>query len=426
MIRRLQIKLITTAMLSLALVLAVIFGIVALRSFRTVASNADEILDILAENEGQFPDTDIAAYMDGGELWSFSNYNYEEIPYESRYFSVMLTKDGGALSADLGQIAAVDETDAMDYAHTVLDGGRERGFIEGYRYIVQTLDDGAVRIIFLDCGRLLSTYRLGLFTTVVVTVAGLAAVLLVMMLLSKRIIRPIVESYEKQRRFITDAGHEIKTPLTIIDADAEVLAMELGEENEWLLDIQTQTHRLTELTKSLIFLSRMQEDVGQEQMIDFPVSDVVSETAQSFQSLAKTQDKVLMCQVQPLLTLRGDEKGVRQLVSILLDNALKYSPQGGVILLTLGKAGKANLQLSVENPAPNLTKKDMEHMFDRFYRGDESHNSQTGGYGIGLSIAKAIVSAQRGRIAAASRENGNLVITITLPGLVTESPQKGE
>ncbi len=427
MIRRLQIKLITAAMLSLALVLAVIFGIVALRSFRTVASNADEILDILAENEGQFPDTDIAAYMDSGALWSFSNYNnYEEIPYESRYFTVTLTEDGVVLSADLGQIAAVDETDAVEYAHTALDVGRERGFIEEYRYIVQSLDGGGTRIIFLDCSRLLFTYRLGLFTTVVVAVAGLATVLLVMMLLSKRIIRPIVESYEKQRRIITDAGHEIKTPLTIIDADAEVLAMELGEENEWLLDIQAQTHRLTELTKNLIFLSRMQEAGGQEQLIDFPVSDVVSEAAQSFQSLAKTQDKVLMCQVQPMLTLRGDEKGVRQLVSILLDNALKYSPQGGVILLTLGKAGKANLQLNVENPAPNLTKKDMAHMFDRFYRGDESHNSQTGGYGIGLSIAKAIVDGQRGRISASSRENGNLVITVTLPGLVTESPQKGE
>lgn len=425
MIRRLQIKLIAAAMLSLALVLAVIFGIVALRSFRAVASNADEILDILAENGGQFPDTGIAAYMDSGASWSFNNYNYEEIPYESRYFTVVLTGDGIVLSADLGQIAAVDETAAVDYAYTVLDVGRERGFIEGYRYIIQSLDGGGMRIIFLDCSRLLSTYRLGLFTTVVVAVTGLAAVLVVMMLLSKRIIRPIVESYEKQHRFITDAGHEIKTPLTIIDADAEVLAMELGEDNEWLLDIQTQTQRLTELTKSLIFLSRMQEDGGQNQLIDFPVSDVVSEAAQSFQSLAKTQDKVLMCQVQPMLTLRGDEKGVRQLVSILLDNALKYSTQGGVILLTLGKAGKSNLQLSVENPAPNLTKKDMEHMFDRFYRGDESHNSQTGGYGIGLSIAKAIVSGQRGRISAASRENGNLVITVTLPGFVTESPQKG-
>ncbi|MCD7769305.1 MAG: ATP-binding protein [Oscillospiraceae bacterium] len=426
MIRRLQIKLIAVAMLSLALVLAVIFGIVALRSHAAVASNADEILDILAENDGKFADTDIAVYMDGETVWSFSTYNYEEIPYESRYFSVVLDADGTlVLSADLGQIAAVDEAAAVDYARTVLSGGRERGFIEEYRYVVRALDGGAVRIIFLDCGRLLSTYRTAVFTAVVVVIVGLAAVLVVMMLLSKRIIRPVVESYEKQRRFITDAGHEIKTPLTIIDADAEVLAMELGEDNEWLLDIQAQTQRLTELTKSLIFLSRMQEDGGQEQLIDFPVSDVVSEAAQSFQSLAKTQDKVLMCQVQPMLTLRGDEKGVRQLVSILLDNALKYSPRGGVILLTLGKAGKSNLQLSVENPAPNLTKKDMEHMFDRFYRGDESHNSQTGGYGIGLSIAKAIVSGQRGRISAASRENGNLVITITLPGLVTESPQKG-
>ncbi len=327
MIRRLQIKLITTALLAQALVLVLLFGIVAIRGYCSVADEADQILAILAANEGRFPDTDIAIYMDGVQVWSLQKdyNNYAELPYESRYFSVVLTDSGSVLSSDMGQIAAVDEATAISYAQSVQMSGRVHGFVNEYRYRMVTDEaSGTVRVIFLDCGRLLSSYLTSLITAVIAIVAGLTAVLIVMILLSKRIIRPIVESYDKQRRFITDAGHEIKTPLTIINADAEVLAMEVGEDNEWLLDIQSQTHRLTELTKSLILLSRMQEDAGdQDRMIEFPVSDIVTETAQSFQSIAKTHNRPLTCHIQQRLTLRGDEKGVRQNVSILLANAQK-------------------------------------------------------------------------------------------------------
>lgn len=138
------------------------------------------------------------------------------------------------------------------------------------------------------------------------------AVFGLILLFSKRIIRPILESYEKQKRFITDAGHEIRTPITIIDADAEILEMEEGE-NEWLKDIKAQTKRLTALTNDLVFLSRMEEEKPRLAEIELPFSDLVSETAQSFQAPAKTQGKHLSLQIQPMLTVKGDEKALRQL-----------------------------------------------------------------------------------------------------------------
>lgn len=160
-----------------------------------------------------------------------------------------------------------------------------------------------------------------------------------------------------------------------------------------------QTKRLTGLIQELIFLSRMEEKGNQFQMIDFPISDIVSETAQSFESRALTLEKNLVIQVEPFLSYCGDEKSVRQRVTILLDNALKYSDDRGSIVLSLTKTERI-LRLTVENTCPPIAAEDMKYLFDRFYRTDKSRNSQTGGYGIGLSVAKAIVEAHKGTVKA--------------------------
>ena len=238
--------------------------------------------------------------------------------------------------------------------------------------------------------------------------------LILLLLLSKRIVRPVAESYEKQKQFITDAGHELKTPLTIIGADADLAEMEWGE-NQWIQDIRRQTQRLTELTQDLIYLSRMEEEGLSLQSIDFPLSDVAEEMAHSFLPLAQNQGKRLEIAVQPMLSFRGDEKSIRQLCSILLDNALKYSPQEGELLFRLEKQGK-NILLSVSNTTSQpIKKEELCHLFDRFYRTDPSRNSQTGGYGLGLSIARSIVTTHKGKIRAESPQESVLTIQVTLP-----------
>lgn len=247
-----------------------------------------------------------------------------ETPYESRFFSVLLGEDGQAVETDTGQIAAVDAEQATDYAQKAAASGKTSGFLDDYRFLVQN-ESGGIRVIFLDCGRSLSSFRTTLLASVSLAVLGLAAVLFLLLILSRRIVRPMAESCEKQRQFITDAGHELKTPMTIISADADLAEMECGE-NQWLTDIRRQAQRLTALTNDLIYLSRMEEEQPKLQYIDFPISDVVEEMAQSFAAPARSQDKDFQVQVQPMLSFQGDEKGIRQLVSILLDNALKYSP----------------------------------------------------------------------------------------------------
>lgn len=334
-----------------------------------------------------------------------------EVPYESRFFSVTVDP-AGTVTAETSHIAAIDDTAAVEIAQTVLKKDNETGFYDCYRYIV-CQRDGGKQVIFLDCTRNLTTFYRFLGASLSISGVGLVAVFILILAMSSRIVRPVSESYEKQRRFITDAGHEIKTPITIIDADAEVLEME-GGTNDWLQDIRAQSQRLRDLTDKLIYLSRMEEEQMQLQTIDFPLSDMVTETAQSFKAVAIKENKQLEVEVEPMLSYRGDPKGLRQLLTILLDNAIKYSTPEGRIRLSLKKQGKAVL-LTVTNPTQGLEKEELPHLFDRFYRTDKSRNSQTGGYGIGLSVAKAVAQAHKGKITASSADGKSLTITVALP-----------
>ena len=237
--------------------------------------------------------------------------------------------------------------------------------------------------------------------------------MILVVVFSKMVFKPVAESDRKQRQFITDAGHEIKTPLTIIDANTEVLEMEHGE-SQWTQSIRGQVKRLSALTANLIALSRLDEGGRQLQKLEFSLSDAVSETARSFQALAMTQEKSLDARITPNLTYRGDEAAIRQLTGILLDNALKYSDGPGQICLSLKPRGRSGCTLTVTNTVQGLEPGDLNCLFERFYRADRSRNSVTGGYGLGLSIARAIVSAHKGKIGAESPDGKSLTIHVNL------------
>lgn len=408
MIKKLRVKMVIATMLSLLVVLSVIIGSVGILNYREIVSNADMTLGILEENDGRFPDSAFAK----GSFQKRDHRLSPELPYESRYFTVFFTSEGTLVSINTGKIAAIDTSTAIDYAETVRKQGKEKGFENDYRYIVYETGT-ETHLIFLDCGRDLKSFRIFILNSVAVSVVGLLAVLCLLIIVSGRIVKPFSESYEKQKRFITDAGHELKTPLTIINADAEVLEMDYGE-NEWLDDIRNQTGRLTELTNSLILLSRMEEENASLEMMDFPLSDVVEETVEEFFSLAKMQNKLLTTTIQPMISMYGDEISLRRLLSILLDNALKYSDEGGKISLTLEKK-KNCIQLFVFNTAEYISRENLKYLFDRFYRTDQSRNSQTGGYGLGLSIALAIVNTHKGKISASTSDEHSLLIKVIFP-----------
>ena len=417
MIGKLQRKFVLAAMLSLFIVLGLLIGLINVLNYRSFIQESDDTLSMLAEMNGNPPGAftfggrDMPESPDGARNDRRHERNGER-PYQARYFSVTLSDAGEPASVDLRNIVTIDEQSAVDMAKAAAKTAREKGFSGDYRYLGIPADSGT-RWIFLNREVELATFRTFLWTSVGISAAGFVMVFLLLMLLSARIVRPIAQSYEKQKQFITDAGHELKTPITIIRADTDVLEEDVGD-NEWIADIRTQTNRLSSLTNDLVYLSRMEEEGAKPQLLDFPLSDIVSDTAQPFQSVALTQNKTFATDIQPMLSLHGDEKSIRKLVSILLDNAMKYSPEGGSIALSLKKTGRQIL-LSVTNTAINLEKGSQDRLFDRFYRADASRSSETGGFGLGLAIAKAVVESHKGKIHAAS--NGE---SLTVEATFTE------
>ena len=456
MIKKLRIKLIAVAMISMFVVLGTIVSAINIINYNKTVNDADAILTVLKENDGKFPrdmrpdmeaqdfaqsdssQSESTGQQESGatqeatpptfpkENESFTRegrghgpdghmlLNSPETAYESRFFSVSLDSSGNVTGTDVGQIAAIDSESAKEMAAYVYASGRQKGFYGNYRYVRSESDSG-VRIIFLDCMRSLSSFRNTLLMSIVVSLIGLGAVFVLVIIFSRRIVKPVSESYEKQKEFITNAGHELKTPLSIINADAEVLEMESGE-SEWLDDIKNQTSRLAALTNDLIFLAKMEEGGGELVLIEFPFSDMVKEAVKSFAAPVKAAGKTLATDIEDMISIKGDEKSLYKLVNILLDNANKYSPEGGYIHVGLRRQ-KGRTVLDVTNTTDyDLDRDNIDGLFDRFYRADKSRNSGKGGYGIGLSVAKAITEKHKGKIRAYAKDARCMVIEVSFAG----------
>ncbi len=407
MIKKLKIKFIVLSMSALFLLLTVIVSGMNLMNYNSVVSEADQLLQLLSQNKGDF-----SGFKDGfpGKLDELPPHMSPETPYESRYFSVVIDVSGEVYEIETGQIITVNENQAIEYAKKAIKDKNGKGFAGDFRYLCSKEQNGT-RIIFLDCGRRLNSFHEFLKASIIMSVIGYIIVLLIMVVLSEKIIKPISESYKKQKQFITDAGHEIKTPLTIINANLDLIEMEIGE-NESLSDIKTQTKRLTTLTNDLVYLSKIEEADKDMIKVEFPLSDLVWETVLPFNALAQTQNKELIVNIQPMLSFCGNDKAIEQLVSILMNNALRYSQNGGQIAVNLVKKNK-QIQLNVFNTTKDyVSQESLNYVFDRFYRADASRNSEKGGHGIGLSVAKAIVEAHNGKIKAYTNDGQSFNIEV--------------
>ena len=406
-------------MLSTMLVLTAIMGVVNFSNYREMLDRADEMTALLEQNDGKFPEEPSRHEQDDTETPPAKPENDEkdksrfsvETPFETRYFTVTVDENGEVTDCDLDRIAAVDEETAEEYTQTAQQKNKTTGFQGIYRYRVTETEDGA-KYVFLDCRREISNFRTVLVTTISVSLLGLAAVFVLVVIFSRMVFRPVEESIQKQKRFITDASHELKTPLTIIDANIEVMEMESGE-SQWTKSTRKQIQRLSGLVQQLVTLSRLDEEKGLEEKCEFNLSEAVSECVQPYESLAQTREKNLTLNIEEDITYTGDERSIRQLAGILMDNAVKYSSENGNITLTLKKKGK-KIFLEVYNDADDLPQGKLDVLFERFYRLDSSRNSGTGGSGIGLSVAKAIVQAHKGKITAENKNGRGLTITVIL------------
>lgn len=411
---RLRLRLLLVCAIAVVLVLGGIVCASSIIGTYTTVKNADAVLDAIVSSG----DIDEAA----SRQTSIVQYGQEsqDTLYEALYFSVALDDEGDVTKVDLARTPSMTEDEARSMAEQAATTPTiDRGTIDGYRYRIVATDDGTL-VVFLDRGR-----QYQMLNSLVSTVAGVSTIvavltLLIVWLLSKRIVKPVVESHVKQRQFITDAGHDIKTPLTIISADADVLRMDLEaagmeDDYEWVDDIKGQVSNLTDLTNRLIYISKLDEAQDMRQNgVDFSLSDVVTEQLQTFRSRAKVGDRTLVGNVQAGVQMHGDQHAITQMVAALLDNALKYSDPGGTIEVTLAERMRT-IHLTVFNTAKDIDRRTVSRWFDRFYQEDKSRTHREGGFGIGLSMVSAVVGVHDGKVQAVSKDGQSVVIEVTMP-----------
>ena len=415
MINKLKKKFLLLATISMFALMCVLVGVMNAINYSVVVRESDATIDLLFHTNAPAPDKDVPPAADDiGNGQKPPSGMSPEVPYEARFFTVTVSLDGNIIKTDFSKILTVDDTTVSDYVNKALDNKNEKGFIEQFRYAKRTVGQETT-VLFLDCGRKLDSFRSFLLTSVLVGLGGCVIVFVAFLFLSGKIVEPIAESYEKQKRFVSDAGHEMKTPLTIINANLDLIDGEEESCGEELGEIRSQVKRLGKLTNELVYLSKMEESEHKLIKIETPLSDAVSEAVSPFRVTAAAKKIELNTEIQPDVTACASPDSIAQLVSILTENAVKYSPEGGTVTVSLS-TNKKTANISVVNTTfAEIKKEELQQVFDRFYRSDDSRNSETGGYGIGLSMAKAIAEAHGGNIKAETKSGKDFCVSVNLP-----------
>lgn len=394
MIGSLRRKFISISMISIFIVFSCIF--ISLMVFTKIQTNrsVDMLVDTISSNDGVFPKFDPSKQRMLVQM-PYSDVITEETQFSTRFFSVWLDEQKQIVNTNMDSVSTITEQDVEDYTDKVLKRGKERGWIGDYRYRIMDTEDGTT-VVFVNGNTYNNTSNRLLFTALLVLLGSASLILILTVVVSKRAVRPVAESYEKQRQFITDANHELKTPLTLILSNLDIVESELGK-NEWLDDIRSEGERMGLLINQLVTLSRMDESTDSVMREEFNLSSAVADTVSEFESLAEERGHTLTSSVSPSVYYYGDESLIRRLTAILLDNAIKYCDAGGNIQLSL--TCRRHQVLTVENTYQDVDKLELNRLFDRFYRADKARTF-SGSFGIGLSIAQSIVKSHKGNIAA--------------------------
>ena len=407
MLKRLSLRFSAAAVSALFVIELIMILMINGLNFYYSVRQTDETLSALLEGDGSFansrddfrPDSKPdRAPDDGNGLWRFGDERADkEMRYMTRYFTAAINTEGSVVTLDTGHIASVSSDEAERYALDVLAGNKQKGFYDGmaFRWAMRKYADGSKLAVFCDFTVPMQDLRRVAFLSAEISAGLLVVFSMMIILVSRRVVRPVIENSEKQAQFITDAGHELKTPLAIIRANTEVIEMTSGE-TEWTRSTIHQTDRLSDLLGRMLMLAKSRES-QRFSFEDVDLSALAKDTAGHFETYCTAENKPLKADIAEGVHVSGDPKMLDMLMSSLLENAVKYGITGEQTVFALTVSSK-HARITVENLCEDPPQGDLSRLFDRFYRADTSRTRETGGSGLGLSLAKTITDAHGGKI----------------------------
>ena len=410
MIKKLQKRFIRISLIALSVAMVLVVLVVNAANWVSVRNELQETLSFLAENGGS-----MARDGAGGRMMGKTKHA-RNLVSESSWFSVSFDAQGARRGMNLLSMTDPDEQTAADLAvRAVAQGAARSAFLQDYLYLIRDNPGGGQTAVFLNCETKLAAVRTLALISGVACLCGILLAWLLVSIASRRAVAPTIRNMEQQKQFITNASHELKTPLTVIATNMELMRMETPG-SPWVASTQKQTAQMRRLVDELVYLSRMEEENAPMAVEALSLNGLLREAAEPFAAMAEYQGRELTVEDQQETPLRGDRASIQRLISILLDNAVKYVPEGGRILASARTDGRFALLTVANDVEKPLSEEQCRQLFDRFYRADPSRNKdRQSGFGIGLAIAAAIVEKHGGSISASMDRNNRLVFTCRLP-----------
>lgn len=418
-IRRMRRKFTLAGTLSFAFVMIFMAGFIYLVNQVSLDRDVKWTLDYLVENRGELnlPETyedSPGTFEPGGGIpeadslrellmQAFgigSTYSSPEFWYSTRYFAVLYDDYGLISDVESSYIASLTEDEIMAYTDSARTKKASFGRINDYYYEKAGYGDGSSIVVFLDCTGQNAIARRLLYSAFTLIFIGSILSFIASRIISRRLVRPEIEAVERQKQFVTDVSHELKTPLSVIRADTEIIELQQGE-SEWTAAILRQVAHLEEMIKKLILMARSEESGARQETVD--LTSVFSEAVATMEPVAQQEGKRVETSIAEAVAVRGSREQLHQLAFILMDNAIKYCDQDGLIRVSLESVRKG-ASFSVANTFAEGADVDCSRFFDRFYRADPARNQEKGSFGIGLSLARRIVENHGGSLEARWQE----------------------
>ena len=406
MFKSLRRKFVATSVASVAVVIILMASTLNFINYYKMGQRVDDSLYEASKSSAL-----VTIFSDGEEDMIVTKNTASKTPNNNGFSIAKIDENKNVIRSYRDDVLIKGKDDLQKLVTGAVNESSTSGYVGTYRYLKVNNDAGNL-VLLLNTQRDLDSFHAFMRNSIIVSLIVILSVFILLVLISKKVISPIQQSYQKQKQFITDASHELKTPLAIIRSNTDVLELENGD-SKWTKNIQNQVDRLTSLVNSLVVFSRMEEKDTVEK-VKFNLSEALHARIDDFEELASFQKKHFNADIDNNIYYRGEQQAIVQLMDILLENAIKYATKETNINVTL-KKNKKYATMKISNKA-NVKKGDLRKVFDRFYRLDESRNSTIKGYGIGLSMAKLITEKHKEVIKAYAPEDGifNIEMRFTL------------